>query len=289
MVSDSPRSRPTVVTLVLAGILVLMVAAAWALVRYYHTSAREGAIVLEEMRRQTLEKLWPPSAYQAHFEWRDASGHALSRLDVARQPVQDGFEGVLLHTVPASPGRQAAAVREAWTVSDDLSKANYVADYLSQNVRMGIRLDGGEIRFQSTTMKEPAAMEAPANYIPEGLEWLAIRTAARIGKKAAFMWVSNEASHAARDVRTGRLIVTPAGPRSVRCVREWSGGSDTETYELDEAGEVIGAKRDDGSVMVPVPAGPELEPPSPESPEEPKMESEEEPGVLVKAGDGLGK
>ena len=267
MAFGSSKPRSTVATLVLAGVLLVMIGVAWALVRYYRTSAREGALLLAEMRRQTLAGLWPRQHREARYEWRDASGRLEGRLQVSRRAVEGGFEGVTIHVPVAGPALRQGLVKETWTVSDDLAKGDYRADYLTLRYAVEIRLEGGQIHFRTTGMEEEAQEEAPANYVPEGLEWLAVRMVARAGKKATFAMVSNNESRAARDIVPWRVTMTPLDARTVRCLYEWRAGSFAETFHLDDSGEVARVAMDDGAVLAP--AGPEPEPQGTQAGEDP--------------------
>ena len=276
MASGSVNPRAALATLVLMGILLLTVGGAWLLVRFYRSPSRQGAILLQEMRRRTLVDLWPREPYTARFERRDATGRLQSRLRISRRPANDGFTGASLHEAVSGAARRIGDVRETWAVSRDLSKGTYRAEYLSQGLIVRIDLGREEVEFRATGLG-PAQAEAPANYIPEGLEWLAVRLVARSGRKATFMTLLNEECLSAKDLVFSHLTLTPVDAQTVRGRYEGGEAPYSQTYFLDAAGEVNRMDGTDGSVLALVPGGPE-------KPETPGPEATEEPGVLAHSG-----
>jgi hypothetical protein len=243
---SSTKPRAAWATLALACLLAAAVGGAWLVVRYYRTSAQEGAAMLDDMRKRTLADFWTGEAYQAKYVIRDSAGRVMGYETVLRGPLDDGFGGVTVH----QGGN--FVMRETWWVANDLSKGHYEANYLSRNgqaAEMHISLDGGRVGFWASGMNEEDSEEAHANYLPEGLEPLAIRLVAREGKKATFLCIPNEESQAAMGIVLGRLTMTPRGGGAVRVRREFRSGSFTDMVYLDEHGEISRVQRIGGQVV----------------------------------------
>jgi hypothetical protein len=273
MTQDSANPRPALVTIVMLGVLLLTVGAAWVVVRYYYSPSRVGATVIAEIRRRTLGELWPKQKYAAWFDRKDALGKIESRRGVVRQSSNGAFAGEMLHLAVSGASRRIGNVRADWTMSDNLTKGYYRASYLGLGLAVEIDLDGQQVHLRGTQMGTES-VDVPANYIPEGLEWLAIRLAAQGGKKATFMLISDIASLQNKTIAFDRVVVTPLDAQSARCRYETGGPPVTWTYHFDAAGEVVHGECDDGSVLIPAP-GP-VEGPATEGPES-DGSAEEEP------------
>jgi hypothetical protein len=279
MVSPPSQPRPGLVSLVLLGVLLLTVGGAWLVVRFYFSASREGAVILEDMRKQGLHALWPQKRYVARFARKAPGGAVLARITSTRQPSAGAFGGTETFEAASTAVRETGNVKETWAVSDDLTEADYRADYFTRSFSVRIVLNKGRVSFQGSNMAQAVATDAPANYMPEGLESLVVRQVAQRGTKASFQSIANENSFGAKNIVMLRMKMIPVSRQEVRC--EVSGGASSYeiTFHLDAAGEVTRIDYPDGSFLTPLPTGktslPEAPPPAkdPNSPEEPAGEA----------------
>lgn len=248
MPPDSAKSRQGLLTTVMIGILLLTVAVAWWLTSFRNTAAREGAHLVEQMRRRSLSDIWPRGALLAAFVHRDGAGQEIGHLTIARFATEGGFGGWVRHQpLPGFAGR-LRNVREDWSIFDDLSAGQYEAVYIGENRVIGIILSGREVHV-TVNGHLHASAETPANYLPEGLMWLAVRMVAERGKEAVFAFISNEESDTGRTVAFHRVAMTPVGPREVRCAVVTGRGRYLRTYHLDTSGEVSSIRWEDGMTL----------------------------------------
>jgi hypothetical protein len=254
MIPEPSKSRPTVATLAMLALLLLTVGAAWLLVRFYHTSSREGALLVQEMRTQRLHTLWPAKPYSAWFARQDRADQVQGRLHVVRRPTDGGFEGEETHlTIPGRPSGPGTVV-ERWFVSDDLAHGRYKADYETGEVRVTIDLENRKVTLTGPGI-DGITEDAPAHYLPEGVARLAVRMVAASGRKAAFVTISNEASVQKKRMVFFDVVMTPVSPREVRVAYELGGAKlDEWIFHLDGNGEVIREEGEDGTVLAPIPA-----------------------------------
>jgi hypothetical protein len=280
MTTDAPQSRPALVSLVLMGVLLLAVAGAWLMVRFYHSPSRVGADILQDMRKQGLPALWPARRFAVRFQQKDPSGKLQRRVSMVRQPAEGSFAGHAYTEAVSGPPRRVGNIEEAWIVTNDLSEANYVAVYRTFWVK--IELNKDQLSVEGSGM-DRVTEDTPANYIPEGLEDLAIRQAARGGKKASFQMISDEQSFESKSIAFIRMVVTPVSRQEARCRLEGSGGSLEMTYHLDAAGEVERIQYEDGATLTPLPMGKSTRPESaPAQPEESPDEADQaEPAMTT--------
>jgi hypothetical protein len=269
MTADTSQSKPVMTTLVLLGVLLLAVGGAWLMVRFYSGPSRVGAAILEDMRKQGLPKLWPTKRYKAQLQRKDLAGHLESRISVMREFSDGAFDGNDFVQAFSGPPRDVGNVEVTWTVSDDMNSGSYTAVYRTHNFWVKIDLDKGRVSFEGLGMK-PVSGDAPANYIPEGLEDLVIRQVARGGKKASFQMIPDWSSYQSKAIVFVRMVLTPVSRQKVLCRMEGDGGKDDMIYYLNADGEVERIEYD-GAVMTTMPKGkatpPEALPQPEESPE----------------------
>lgn len=262
MTQALPQSRRTVLTAVLFGVLILSVGVALLLTHYRPTATGEGTLVVRDMWTRTLPAFWPAATWERVFLAHDDAGRPQERLTVVRRATADGFQGKRIHEIlTPRRGRTWSRVVEAWSVRSDLSAGLYTATYNNGELVVEIVLREGEVVFRADNTEFPPAAP-PGNYLPEGLEWLAVRLVAAGGKKATFAMITNEYSRAAGGIRFDYVTMTPVNSREVRCRYDVAGQSHTETFHLDASGEVVQMDRDTGESLRPAPAtGPDAEGP----------------------------
>ncbi|HUT57920.1 MAG TPA: hypothetical protein VNA25_08730 [Phycisphaerae bacterium] len=248
MPPPTANSRKVLLTSLMIGILLVTVAVAWWLTRFRNAAMREGAHLVDEMRRRSLSDIWPRGALQAVFVRRDGAGRETGRVTVERVATDGGFAGrVRDEPLPAFRGR-LRNVREDWSIRGDLSAGQYQAAYVGENRIIGIILAGEDVHV--TVNGQPIdSVPIPANYLPEGLMWLAVRMVADRGREATFAFVSNEESEATGTVALNRVTMTPVGAREVRCTVATGRGRYDVTYHLDASGEVSSVRWEEGMTL----------------------------------------
>jgi len=219
------------IAVVMLGVLVLTVAAAWLLVQTRGAGIDRGANLLADVRERGLSAFWGEQPHEAWFLFTSADGEPLGWRRSLRIRVQDGYLGE--DQAVLTNGTQW---REGWQITDDALVGRYSSALESPNLpsgflKVGIDLREDRVYVSSSAAGEPAASPAPANYVPEGLLDLALYLAGRQDGGVDLDTISNIAA-----VHAGRVrFVTIQVKASEEGVRV--SGPD-RIYRFDESGEL---------------------------------------------------
>jgi hypothetical protein len=221
------RPRSGLLAVVMLGLLVAALAAAW-LVSASLTNARlRAAQLLEELRAHGL------AAYLGEHpteEWYRAAAPDGRRWWVVHlvQPAQGQYGGVTLHGY--RPAHQPLMVdAEVWQLTAAADAGKYLG-YRPQGDAIEIRLMDGEV-----TIDNQVTSKAPDNYVPEGLLPLMVRLAARQSHKLVFSSVVNDRAVVGREVRFVPVTLKPESDSRV----EMDFGAAQRDYQFDQSGELV--------------------------------------------------
>ena len=194
--------------LIMFGVLLLSVAAAWLLIRGRTAAAERGREILQGIRNRKLSAFWGTDPVELWYLSVTADNQPVGWHQMARSYKDGRYFG---RTIRRS-GK--LIVQEEWTLNEDATAGEYAAR--EGPIVTFIRLEGGNVRVSSNLDREAASDLAPANYIPEGLSPLVFYLAAEAGQAADCQELLKE-----RPIMDGRVNFTPvamepAGERRLR-------------------------------------------------------------------------
>ncbi|MCE5280450.1 MAG: hypothetical protein ABFD92_19655 [Planctomycetaceae bacterium] len=239
-------------SLVLLAVLAAVVAAAWAVVAVRAGATRRGIEIVRRLQEQGLPQLLGSQpqvrAYRV-TEPQSARGWRLIRVE----PAPKGYAGLAAEKL--QDGKRAYQAEERWRATDNLSRVEYEAtDDMATRRGVSILLTAQSVTNRTVTVIMAQGSEgisgkgpAPDNYVPEGMLPLAIRLAAEGGEPANItMILNNEALRpTARGVYEPNFTPAQIRPRSGGQVEIKIAGS-TQTYTLNDSGQIIHIRHDSG-------------------------------------------
>ena len=211
--------------------------------------ALRGAEIIREIRGNGLPTYWPRAKSKAVFVAHSQTGRKVAELTLSRRDVEGGYAG---QKRSEARGRRFS---EQWQLSDDAITGKYLGPAGRRGeITTTINLRAGKVTVRHYgprgILMASATAEAPANYIPEGMMFLAIRRVAALGEKATFKTLINVEAIREGHVRFASVVVSPDGRRRID-VHVGSGAHpERRTYQLDERGNIGGfeAPTDGGSI-----------------------------------------
>lgn len=183
---NSRASRQATLTVVMFGVLLGSVLAAWALTESRQASARAGARLLRRVRDQGLGTYWEAKTVRWYLV-RQGQTVVGWVLRVRTQIDAGGFEGFTFsYLVP--PQQQVAWSH--WRLGPRAKTGRYQAQALSPYTadQATVELADGRIRIQQvlSNRKINSGAPAPANYCPEGTLPLVAAIVAKQREEAKF-------------------------------------------------------------------------------------------------------
>jgi hypothetical protein len=246
------RHRPSVLAVIMLAMLAAGVAVAALLAEIRSAPVRQGRQVLEQIRRMGLARFWREGTQTDWYLHSDGQGRPLAWSVERRTPGQGGYSGLAVF------GDSAKIVQEKWQLDARAQQGRYVANVYVQQ-RMPRRRLAVRRKVQSTDIKlrgrravvhheglgrgGAAEDDAPANYIPEGANWLVHYLTALAGETARFRMLINQEAVVGTRLRFVTQEVTPVGPRRVRVRLVPSETAGDRTLHFDEGGRLL---REDG-------------------------------------------
>jgi hypothetical protein len=235
------RHRPMMLAAIMIGILAGSVLVAWWLSELRGAAVRRGREVVRTIRGSGLAAYWPEDEHVAWYLIRRAqSGQPAGWYMVRRRRVPDGYR------IWKIAGLDRKYYLEEWRLNPSATISNYEARSLSGQGRGTIiRLNGREatVLWTQGAVALSGTSTVPENYIPEGLNDLAVELAAAGGKEAAFQTIFNEEALGGSRVRFGRVRVEPLGSRRVRVRYRSARAQWEETLWLDDRGRIERSER----------------------------------------------
>jgi|GEM_PF-1796279 len=244
------HARRAWLSLVMLGVLLLMVSAAWLLVRARSVPPAGAEDVLRALREKGLRHYWPRPRERWLLLRKDGAPVGWNAAVVL--PAGNGeFRGLDV-TYDAS---SRAIVWEAWRLNADATAGDYAAGRANGRGRSlttdtRIRYAAGRLETVQFIdgQRYASGAEAPGNYLPEGTVPLARRIVADRESSARFQMVIHSAPPQGDRTRLVTLTIayagtTPRGPlEGARQVHVSLGRTDSGVYLLDEDGDLLGAE-----------------------------------------------
>lgn len=240
---NSTQRRRGVLSLVMLGVLLAAVGAAWALQNITSRRAAAGAAIVADIRQKGLKSFWGDKTqwlWYVEYEGQQPKGWRLA----LRVPVMGGYHGMSMNAEGPRGNVEVKAV-SLWQLSEDLSAGRYESQI---HTRQGglvtqILLGEGMVQVSVATPQESLQREkfsVPDNYLAEDTLGLAIARTAAERADAGFNLVIDEAA----DMRQLRLHYLGQEFRQGKALDRVSmssmiiGQRNAETYLVDENGVV---------------------------------------------------
>jgi hypothetical protein len=235
-IPDSPRA-------ILAGLMLAVflasVGIAWWLAARQGRPRENGAATIR-LIRQRLSELWPVETETLWYLHRSQTGRPVGWSMVRRQRREGMFAGVKI----VASRRTGQVYAERWEVGDGAAAGQYFASARGRSEVTRIALGAGKVAVERRAgfLRRQAEAPAPDNYIPEGLQPLALRLVATGQAEARFAFISNDESISeVGELLFSTLHVQPAGPRRLRLTYATHENRWSTLVDLDERGTVAGA------------------------------------------------
>ena len=127
---QTPWQR-SVLALVLLGMLLLSVAAAWWFTRIRTDDVRRGEDIIRRIREKSLEHYWAKTPVVAWYFARSSNGRLVAVRRISRAPlakggavgIAEGYEGADTHY--RAQRRRWSWEQEAWRISTDATHGRY--------------------------------------------------------------------------------------------------------------------------------------------------------------------
>jgi hypothetical protein len=189
--------RQSLLSIVMLGVLLASVGAAWLIVRGSKGARERGAQILRQIRSQKLTALWGQGASEDWYLGKSRDGQPVGWCRATRQFTGDGYAGTVHWMQPG------LALKDTWRLNQDATSGTYLGQAIGSRKSMTTRivLQEGQVLVQSTLAKNMVVRAAaPSNYVPEGLEFLVGFLASAERQAVACQMVFNE-----EPIRGGRL------------------------------------------------------------------------------------
>jgi len=208
-------SRSGMVALIMSGVLLSSVGAAWLVVQRRGISPGRGKEIVGRIRKEGLSAYWPG----VKLEWflRQSQGQVIGWRASIGFPRGDGwFDGMEVGVRPVQQNLLAGEW-ERWSLNENAAEGSYSAGSLVANalqlvstkVDTRIKLEKGQVFLQQQAAQQVLASRSatPDDYLPEGMMAPARLMLARERTKANFTLIFNELAPTGDRVNFGTVTM----------------------------------------------------------------------------------